>query len=235
MASRGRILTLIGADGAGKSTQARRMCAALGDQARYVYMGSNPTSFTHALPTTKVWNWAKRFVGRDVHHSGPPDPGASSRPSSVIARSRSNIKSLAMLALRASEDAYRLWVAALQERKGHVVVMDRHPYPDYFTRRVRETEGWLRWGDRLHGWLLERVYPRPRNLVLLDAPAAVLHARKPEGSLAAVEARRQEYREMIETLPAGTVTVIDATQSEDAVLEELLRIATSTSAAAQTR
>lgn len=54
MTSNGRILTLIGADGAGKSTQARRMCAALGDRARYVYMGSNPTSFTHVLPTTKV-------------------------------------------------------------------------------------------------------------------------------------------------------------------------------------
>jgi hypothetical protein len=52
-----------------------------------------------------------------------------------------------------------------------------------------------------------------------------LHARKPEGSLAAVEARRREYLEMIGTLPEGSVEVVDATRSENAVLAELLRIA----------
>lgn len=224
MGSQGRILTLVGADGAGKSTLANRLCAALGDRGRYIYMGSNPASFTHALPTTRVWNWIKGASGRTVHHSGPPDPGASPRPSDAVIRARAHVKSLAVLGVRVSEDIYRMGVAAILARRGYVVVMDRHPYPDYYSRRVRETEGWLRWGDRLHGWLLEHVYARPRNLVLLDAPATVLHARKPEGSLAAVDARRHEYLEMIETLPASSVIVIDATRSAEAVLDELLRI-----------
>jgi thymidylate kinase len=45
----------------------------------------------------------------------------------------------------------------------------------------------------VHGFNLRRLYPRPDLVVLLDAPAEVLHARKGEGSIEALEARRQEY------------------------------------------
>jgi thymidylate kinase len=225
VAGRGRILTLVGADGAGKSTQARRLCASLGGSARYIYMGSNPQAFTHALPTTKAWLQAKRALGREVHHSGPPEPGVTRPPERPVDRALRNLKSLAVFCLRISEDLHRLAVASIYARRGLVVVMDRHPYPDYYMRRVRETDEWLRWGDRLHAFLLRHVYPRPSNLVLLDAPAEILHARKPEGSLTAVEARRQEYLEMIRTLPPEAVTVLDVSRSEDAVAADLLDLA----------
>jgi len=224
MGTSGRILTLIGADGAGKSTQAQRLCAVLGSSAKYVYMGSNPSAFTHALPITKAWIRIKGAAGRGVHHSGPPEPQPIRRPASALERGAGNLKSLAVLGLRIGEDLYRLSVAALYARRGCVVVMDRHPYPDYYTRRVRRTEAWLRWGDRIHGLLLRHVYPRPRNLVLLDAPAEVLHARKPEGSIDAIKARRQEYLDMIRSLPAESVIVIDASRSEESVLSELLTL-----------
>jgi len=227
MAKPGRILTLVGADGAGKSSQAKRLCAALNGSARYVYMGSNPSAFTHALPTTKAWNRIKGAIGKEIHHSGPPEPGATRRPASLLVRGAQNVKSLAVVGLRVSEDMYRLLVVAAYARSGHIVVLDRHPYPDYFTRRVQDqdTDTWLRWGDRIHGFLLRNVYPRPRDLVLLDAPAEVLHARKPEGSLAALQARRQEYLDVIRTLPEATVTVIDVTGSEESVSTDLQRLA----------
>lgn len=225
MAPPGRILTLVGADGAGKSTQAKRLCASLNGSARYVYMGSNPSAFTHTLPTTKAWIRLKGAIGKDLHHSGPPEKGPARRPSSPVERGARNIKSLAVLALRLSEDLYRLLVAAAYARTGHTVILDRHPYPDYYTRRVRDTDAWLRWGDRIHGFLLRHVYPRPSNLVLLDGPAEVLHARKPEGSLAALEARRREYLDMIRTLPDASVTVVDATRSEESVLSDLMGLA----------
>jgi thymidylate kinase len=90
---------------------------------------------------------------------------------------------------------------------------------------VRGTTEWLRWGDRIHGVLLERVYPRPKALILLDAPAEVLYERKPEGSLAAVRARRQEYLDMARTLSDIDVTIVDVARSEDEVLADLLRLA----------
>lgn len=188
-------------------------------------MGSNPSAFTHTLPTTKAWIRLKAAVGKEIHHSGPPAPESTRRPSSPVERGARHIKSLVVLGLRVAEDMYRLLVAATYARKGHIVIMDRHPYPDYYTRRVQDTDAWLRWGDRIHGFLLRHVYPRPSNLVLLDAPAEVLHARKPEGSLAALEARRREYADMIRSLPDASVTVIDATRSEESISSDLLRLA----------
>jgi hypothetical protein len=74
--------------------------------------------------------------------------------------------------------------------------------------------------------LLKRVYPRPSELVLLDAPAEVLHARKPEGTLEALRARRQEYLDLFEVLPRGIrMTVLDAGAAEHEVAAKLLRIA----------
>jgi len=221
----GGILVLVGADGAGKSTQARRLCNRIGERARYIYMGSNPSAVTHALPSTRAWTRLKRALGREVHHAGPPTAPPTPRPARAIDRGRRHVKSLVALALRASEELYRLLIAELCARRGHVVIMDRHPYPDYYRRRVRGTTEWLRWGDRIHGFLLERVYPRPKALILLDAPAEVLYQRKPEGSLAAVRARRQEYLDMARTLSDIDVTIVDVARSEDEVLADLLRLA----------
>ncbi len=222
---RGRVLTLIGADGAGKSTHAKRLCARVGAQAMYIYMGANPSAITHALPTTRAWTWVKRALGRRVHHAGPPALDPPRRPARPIGRGLQHLKSLVMLGLRVSEEMYRLRLAESYARRGYLVIVDRHPYPDYYARRVRATNQWLRWGDRIHGFLLERVYPHPSTLILLDAPAEVLHSRKPEGSLAAVRARRQEYLDMTRTLAGVEVTVVDAARSEDEVSDDLVRFA----------
>lgn len=220
----GRILTLVGADGAGKSTQAKRLRARIGARAMYIYMGANPSAITHALPTTRAWTWLKRALGRKVHHEGPPDPAPTPRPSRAVQRGLQHLKSFVALGLRVSEDLYRLSLAELYARRDYLVIIDRHPYPDYYARRVRATNEWLRWGDRIHGFLLERVYPHPSAMILLDAPAEVLHARKREGSLTAVQARRQEYLDLTQTLAHIDVTVVDAARSEDEVLANLLRI-----------
>lgn len=216
----GQILTLIGADGAGKSSIARRIGARVGTRSIGMYMGANPHARTHGLPTIWVWNRLKRLLGKDVHTGGPPEPGMVRPPSSRRGRLLSHLKSLAVLGLRVSDDAYRLLLAATYARLGYLVILDRHPYLDYRAHRVENTAGWRRWGDRIHGFLLEHVYPRPINLVLLDAPAEVLHGRKPEGSLAAVRARRQEYLSVIGTVP--DVVVLDVSKSEDEVMADVL-------------
>ena len=47
-------VALIGPDGAGKTTVARRLEGALGLPVRYLYMGVNPTSSNRLLPTTRL-------------------------------------------------------------------------------------------------------------------------------------------------------------------------------------
>ncbi len=168
-----------------------------------------------------AWNRLERLLGREVHRGGPPETRSPLAPSSRWGRSLSHLKSLAVLGVRVSDDAYRLFLAAMYVRRGYLVTMDRHPYPDYRAHRVENTAGWRRSGDRLHGLLLEHVYPRPINLLLLDASAEVLHARKPEGSFADVRSRRQEYLDVVGALP--DVVVVGVSRSEDEVMADVLR------------
>lgn len=74
---------------------------------------------------------------------------------------------------------------------------------------------------RLLPRLLARLLPSPDLLFVLDAPPAVVHARKPE--LAAGEIARQlaAYRALARSLPCGRV--LDASQPADAVRDEALR------------
>jgi thymidylate kinase len=223
-AVRGRIITLVGADGAGKSTHARRLAETV-RPSTYIYMGSNPSAVTHSLPTTRAWTWVKRILGGKVHHSGPPAPGPVRAPRTAARRAVQHVKSIGVVLLRATEELYRLGLARALASRGHLVILDRHPFLDYHQRRVRSDGGWMRWGDRLHALLLRRVYPKPERLVLLDAPAEILYARKREGSLEDLRARRQEYLDLPGHLPDDVpVYVLDVSGSEEDVAAALLAI-----------
>ena len=213
-------VALVGADGSGKSTIGARLVREAAVPIRYIYMGSNPESATHMLPTTRAFLMLKRAFGKPTHHAGPPDPsGTRPRPASLVKRSWKHAKSLLRLAPRLSEEGYRFFVASAARRRGFLILLDRHPFPDYYAHEIARTRGWRPVGDRVHGWLVDRVFPRPDALVVLDAPVEVLHARKPEGSLEALEARRREYLALEEVIPH--YFRIDADRSPDEVLADV--------------
>ncbi len=68
---------------------------------------------------------------------------------------------------------------------------------------------------RIHGFLLSHLYPKPDVVICLDAPAEVLFARKPEGTVEAIERRRREYFQIRPFVKH--FAVVDATQPEEAV------------------
>jgi thymidylate kinase len=115
---------------------------------------------------------------------------------------------------RLAEEWYRQWLAWRWERTGAVVVFDRHFFIDYHAYDVDGGE--RTWSQRPHGTILGRFYPRPDLVIYLDAPGEVLLARKGEGSVDALERRRNEYRaiaqhvddfvEVDATRPVGEVT-----------------------------
>ena len=71
-------VALVGADGAGKTTIARRVEQGPPLRAKYIYMGINPDAASHALPTTRLLHAVKRRLGYASSQGGPPDP--SKRP-----------------------------------------------------------------------------------------------------------------------------------------------------------
>jgi thymidylate kinase len=73
--------------------------------------------------------------------------------------------------------------------------------------------------DRMHGFFLERLYPRPDLVICLDAPAEVLFSRKGEGTVALLESRRQEYLGLQNVVK--NFVKVDVTKPKDEVLREV--------------
>src|SRR4051812_18703285 len=66
-------VALIGPDGAGKTTIARRLESAAELRIKYLYMGVSAASSNRLLPTTRVLYALKRALGAPPDTAGPPD------------------------------------------------------------------------------------------------------------------------------------------------------------------
>jgi len=183
-------VALVGPDGSGKSTVARQVAAALPFPARRVYMGVNLEASSTMLPTTRLALVVKRARGgrSDMTGRTGSGPGEPSRRRGPLAGLRTDLRMANWIA----EEWYRQAIAAVHQRRGRVVVFDRHFFCDYYAHDVADRPG-RSLASRVHGFNLRRLYPRPDLVVLLDAPAEVLHARKGEGTVESLEARRREY------------------------------------------
>ena len=210
-------VALIGADGAGKTTVASRLPDLLPVPVRYLYMGVSTDSSNVMLPSTRLTRRVKRALGAPPDTAGPPSRGPRRRPRSWLRRRIADLRAAARLGNRFAEEWYRQWLAWRWERAGAIVLFDRHFFADYHAYDVQAAD--RSWAQRLHGFVLERLYPRPDLVVYLDAPGEVLLARKGEGTAEALERRRDEYRSI-----RGHVThfvEVDATRPIDEVSERV--------------
>jgi thymidylate kinase len=222
-------VALVGPDGAGKSTiSARLRQATLPAPVTTIYMGVNLEASTLMLPTTRLLLAAKRARGgrpdlvasslRDVDSdTGPVAPAPSARGAAV--------KGAARLTVWMAEEWLRQLVAVAHGLRGRIVVFDRHFLLDYYHADVEpgRRRGAAR---RLHGWMLKRLYPKPDLVIMLDAPAEVLHARKPEATVAWLERRRQQYLELAPLVPE--FVVVDVDRPLDAAVSEVVAAIEST-------
>ena len=215
-------VALIGPDGAGKTTIGNRLPEALPLRAKYLYMGINPESSNVMLPTTRLIQRIRKLRGIPPDAGGPADHlRPQSKNGSAMMRALRSLKRGSSLINRTAEEWYRQTWAWYYQRRGYVVVFDRHFFADYHAYDMSDAFGSRSWSQRVHGFILQRCYPKPDMIVLLDAPGEVLFARKGEGSVKALERRRQEYLEL-----RGQVRqfcVVDATKPADEVLLDVTR------------
>jgi thymidylate kinase len=115
-----------------------------------------------------------------------------------------------------TRNACRWWVKLLRVYAlawtGRPVVCDRHPVELLATDNGRTASG-----HRVEQVLFGRLTPRPDTVVLLDAPGAVMFARKGEHDPVQLENRRQEYRQFF--LPRQAVLISTAGSAETSASE----------------
>jgi thymidylate kinase len=216
-------VALIGPDGAGKTTIGRRLEHALPLPVKYVYMGVNLDSSNHMLPTTRLIRALKRARGAAPDTAGPPDPNrVKVRPKGGVKGALASLKSTLRLANRISEEWFRQGLAWYYQHRGHIVLFDRHFFSDYYAYDIANRGKGQPLSNRIHGYMLLHIYPKPDLVIYLDAPAEVLFARKGEGTIEALERRRHEYLEMQHLVKH--FAIVDASQPEDDVARRVTEL-----------
>jgi thymidylate kinase len=160
-------------------------------------------------------------LGKPANSGGPREHRSTDPPAGhPMKRAFQGLRAWARMSNRIAEEWYRVGVAAFYRLRGCVVVFDRHFYSDYHAYDIAAKD--LPAPNRLHGWMLQHLYPQPDLLIYLDAPAEVLFARKGEGTLELLERRRQDYLALRERVPR--FIVVDAAQPLEEATTEVARI-----------
>jgi len=201
-------VAIIGPDGAGKSTITDQLeREPMPAPVKRIYMGVNLEASSLMLPTTRLALAVKSARGRRADMVAPSDPHSPSMGSPVRRAVKGGSRAVRLL-MWLAEEWFRQAVALYHQRRGSIVVFDRHFFADYYHFDVA-TGARRSLTSRVHGFLLAHAYPKPDLVICLDAPGDVLFARKHEASPEWLEMRRRQYLQLADVVPHFVVVDVD--------------------------
>lgn len=211
-------VALIGVDGAGKTTIAKKLLKSFPMPLKYIYMGTSILSSNFALPTSRLILYLKLRTYRKIaKQSGSALPESISNHDLEHRNvNRSVIGATARSLNRIAEECYRQVMAWIYQMRGYIVLYDRHFIFEYTPKVQKQNQ---RLSDRIHLWFLAHLYPRPNLVLFLDAPLDVLMGRKSECPQDHLQRHRQTLHEQAEGM--NNVVHIDAGQPLERVYEEV--------------
>lgn len=217
-------VALVGPDGAGKTSIARRLPESLPIPVKRIYMGTAIQSSNVSLPTSRAILYFKLRASEKAAKRSR-DPHAEPVPRYQVEHQyvkRGRLGSAARILNRMAEEWYRQIVSWIYQLRGYVVICDRHFVFEYSVLDSDEIGNREQaFGDRLHHWCLQHLYPRPDATIFLDAPADVLHRRKGEWTLENIRKQRDMLIERGKEV--ANFIRIDATQPLDDVVNDVAR------------
>ncbi|HEX6386501.1 MAG TPA: hypothetical protein VF177_17655 [Anaerolineae bacterium] len=179
-------IAILGVDGSGKSS----VLQALSE--RFLAAPIAGVKVIHRRPAL-VYPANEQKPGEPITHYSKPAHG--------------KVKSTVKLVVMVLDWLFGYWgQLAHQRAQGYLLFCDRHSLLDMIADPLRYRYGGSAWLVRL----ALRLVPMPDLVLLLDAPVAVLQARKQELPIEEVTRQRQAYLELIRMLPNGRI--IDASR-----------------------
>ncbi len=216
-----KTIALIGADGSGKTTIAKKILENPPVKMKYIYMGLNIESSNYALPTSRLIHFLKVYRYKKKNNIKAKIKNLSIHTINEDRKedTRGVLGATFRTLNRISEHLYRQLIAVFFQLLGYTILFDRHYLFDGAIDKVNNKN--YRLSSRIYSWLLYNVLPKPDFTLFLYAPPKVLHQRKIETSLEYLEGKNKSL-EYIGSNVKNFVK-IDATLP----LEEVLNIVNS--------
>jgi len=212
-------IALIGADGSGKTTVAKKILENPPVKMKYIYMGLNIESSNYALPTSRLMHYLKVYRYKKKKNIEEKIKNISLHTINEDRKedTRGILGATFRTVNRISEHLFRQLIAVYFQMLGYTILFDRHYLFDGAIDKVNNKN--YRMSSRIYSWLLYNGLPKPDCTLFLYAPPKVLHQRKIETTLEYLEGKNKSL-EYIGSNVKNFVK-IDATKSLEEVLNSV--------------